>query len=127
MFRSKQLHKIHIFKHSRNFSQSQQYNENQAAIRIIKHTKTKYHVYQVTKKQECLRSKEQESTRQTSNLTSKQYILKKKEAARTMIYRDSKKWKSDKCNTFAYGFSIYLFFLFSNILINIYYSYISIY
>jgi len=23
MFRSKQLHKIHIFKHSRNFSQSQ--------------------------------------------------------------------------------------------------------
>ena len=39
MFRSKQLHKIHIFKHSRNFSQSQQYNENQAAIRIIKHTK----------------------------------------------------------------------------------------
>ena len=66
MFRSKQLHKIHIFKHSRNFSQSQQYNENQAAIRIIKHTKTKYHVYQVTKKQECLRSKEQESTRQTT-------------------------------------------------------------
>lgn len=91
MFRSKQLHKIHIFKHSRNFSQSQQYNENQAAIRIIKHTKTKYHVYQVTKKQECLRSKEQESTRQTSNLTSRQYILKKKEAERTMIYRDSKK------------------------------------
>ena len=44
MFRSKQLHKIHILKHSRNFSQSQQYNENQAAIRIIKHTKTKYHV-----------------------------------------------------------------------------------
>lgn len=41
MFRSKQLHKIHIFKHSINFSQSQQYNENQAAIRIIKHTKTK--------------------------------------------------------------------------------------
>lgn len=116
-----------IFKHSRNFSQSQQYNENQAAIRIIKHTKTKYHVYQVTKKQECLRSKEQESTRQTSNLTNKQYILKKKEAERTMIYRDSKKWKSDKCNTIAYGFSIYLFFLFSNILINIYYSYISIY
>ena len=56
MFKSKQLHKIHIFKHSRNFSQSQQYNENQAAIRIIKH-KTKYHVYQDTKKQECLRSK----------------------------------------------------------------------
>lgn len=67
MFRSKQLQKIHIFKHSRNFSQSQQYNENQAAIRIIKHTKTKYHVYQDTKKQEYLRSKEQESTRQTSN------------------------------------------------------------
>ena len=87
MFRSKQLHKIHIFKHSRNFSQSQQYNENQAAIRIIKHTKTKYHVYQVTKKQECLRSKEQESTRQTS----KQYILKKKEGESTMINRDSKK------------------------------------
>ena len=64
MFRSKELHKIHIFKH---FSQSQQYNENQAAIRIIKHTKKKYHVYQDTKKQECLRSKEQESTRQTSN------------------------------------------------------------
>lgn len=42
-------------------------NENQAAIRTIKHTKTKYHVYQDTKKQECLRSKEQESTRQTSN------------------------------------------------------------
>ena len=39
MFKSKQLHKIHIFKHSRNFAQSQQYNENQAAIRIIKHTK----------------------------------------------------------------------------------------
>lgn len=39
MFKSKQLHKIHIFKHSRNFSQSQQYNENQAEIRIIKHTK----------------------------------------------------------------------------------------
>jgi len=56
-----------FFKHSRNFSQSQQYDENQAEIRIIKHTKTKYHVYQVTKKQECLRSKEQESTRQTSN------------------------------------------------------------
>ena len=65
MFKSKQLHKIHIFKHSRNFSQSQQYNENQAAIRIIKHTK--YHVYQDTKKQECLRSKEQKSTRQTRN------------------------------------------------------------
>ena len=65
MFKSKQFHEIHIFKHSRNFSQSQQYNENQAAIRIIKHTK--YHVYQDTKKQECLRSKEQESTRQTSN------------------------------------------------------------
>ena len=29
-----------------------------------------------------------------------------------MIYRDSKKWKSDKCNTFAYGFSIYHFFLY---------------
>ena len=87
MFRSKQLHKIHIFKHSRNFSQSQQYNENQAAIRIIKHTKTKYHVYQDTKKQECLRSKEQESTRQTS----KQYILKKKEGESIMINRDSKK------------------------------------
>ena len=41
--------------------------KEQAAIRIIKHTKTKYHVYIVTKKQECLRSKEQESTRQTSN------------------------------------------------------------
>ena len=53
--------------YSRNFSQSQQYNENQAAIRIIKHTKTKYHVYQDTKKQECLRSKEQESARHTSN------------------------------------------------------------
>ena len=66
MFRSKQLDKIHMFKHSRNFSQSQQYNENQAAIRIIKH-KTKYHVYQDTKKQECLRSKEQKSTRQTRN------------------------------------------------------------
>lgn len=52
MFRSKELHKIHIFKHSGNFSQSQQYNKNQAAIRIIKHTKTKYHVYQDTKKQE---------------------------------------------------------------------------
>ena len=91
MFRSKQLHKIHIFKHSRNFSQSQQYNENQAAIRIIKHTKTKYHVYQDTKKQECLRSKEQESTRQTCNETSKQYILKKKEGESTMINRDSKK------------------------------------
>ena len=63
MFRSKQLHKIHIFKHSRNFS----------------------------KKQECLRSKEQESTRQTSNETSKQYILKKKEGESTMINRDSKK------------------------------------
>ena len=87
MFRSKQLHKIHIFKHSRNFSQSQQYNENQAAIRIIKHTKTKYHVYQDTKKQECLRSKEQESTRQTS----KQNILKKKEGESIMINRDSKK------------------------------------
>ena len=87
MFRSKQLHKIHIFNHSRNFSQSQQYNENQAAIRIIKHTKTKYHVYQDTKKQECLRSKEQESTRQTS----KQYILKKKEGESIMINRDSKK------------------------------------
>ena len=83
MFRSKQLHKIHIFKHSRNFSQSQQYNENQAAIRIIKHTKTKYHVYQDTKKQA--------STRQTSNETSKQYILKKKEGESTMINRDSKK------------------------------------
>ena len=83
MFRSKQLHKIHIFKHSINFSQSQQYNENQAAIRIIKHTKTKYHVYQDTKKQE--------STRQTSNETSKQYILKKKEGESTMINRDSKK------------------------------------
>ena len=67
MFRSKQLHKIHVFKHSRNFSQSQQYNENQEAIRIIKHTKTKYHIYQDTKKQESLRLKEQESTRQTSN------------------------------------------------------------
>lgn len=67
MFRSKQLHKIHIFKHSRNFSQSQRYNENQTPIQIIKHTKTKYHVNQVTKKQECLRSKEQDSTRQTSN------------------------------------------------------------
>ena len=66
MFKSKQFHKIHIFKHSRNFSQSQQYNENQAAIRIIKH-KTKYHVYQDTKKQECLRAKEQKSTRQTRN------------------------------------------------------------
>lgn len=92
MFRSKELHKIHIFKHSGNFSQSQQYNENQAAIWIIKHTKTKYHVYQDTKKQECLRSKEQESTRQTSKL----YILKKKEGESTMINRDSKKWKSDK-------------------------------
>lgn len=127
MFRSKELHKIHIFKHSRNFSQSQQYNENQAAIRIIKHTKTKYHVYQDTKKQECLRSKEQESTRQTSNKTSKLYILKKKEGESTMINRDSKKWKSDKCNTFAYGFSIFQFILFSNIHANIYYSYISIY
>lgn len=77
MFRSKQLHKIHIFKHSRNFSQSQQYNENQAAIRIIKHTKTKYHVYQDTKKQECLRSKEQESTSQTSNLNEQTIYLKK--------------------------------------------------
>lgn len=96
MFRSKELHKIHIFRHSRIFSQSQQYNENQAAIRIIKHTKTKYHVYQDTKKQECLRSKEQESTRQTSNKTSKLYILKKKEGESTMINRDSKKWKSDK-------------------------------
>jgi len=34
-----------------------------------------------------LRSKEQESTRQTS----KQYILKKKEGESTMINRDSKK------------------------------------
>lgn len=59
--------KKHVFKHLRNFSQSQQYNENQAAIRIIKHTKTKYHIYQDTKKQESLRLKEQESTRQTSN------------------------------------------------------------
>ena len=67
MFRSKQLHKIHVFKHSGNFAQRQQYNENQAAIRIIKHTKTKYHDYQDTKKQESLRLKEQESTRQTSN------------------------------------------------------------
>lgn len=41
-----------------------------------------------------------------------------------MINRDSKKWKSDKCNTFAYGFSVFRFILFSNIPVNIYYSYI---
>ena len=37
-----------------------------------------------------------------------------------------KKWKSDKCNTFAYGFSIYHFFLFSNILVNICNRYIAV-
>lgn len=59
--------------------------------------------------------------------TSKQYILKKKEGESTMINRDSKKWKNDKCNTFAYGFSVFQFIMFSNIPVNIYYSYISIY
>lgn len=67
MFRSKHLTKYIFSNIQEIFHKVNIQNENQAAIRTIKHTKTKYHVYQDTKKQECLRSKEQESTRQTSN------------------------------------------------------------
>ena len=116
-----------IFKHSRNFPQSQQYNENQAVIRIIKHTKTKYHVYHDTKKQECLRSKEKNQPDKLAIKRANNISWKRKKERAQWYIEIQKKWKSDKCNTFAYGFSIYLFFLFSNILINIYYSYISIY
>lgn len=51
---------------------------------------TMIHKDQKTKKQGCLKSKGQESTRQTSNKTSKQYFLKKKEGKGVMIKRDSK-------------------------------------
>lgn len=64
---------------------------------------------------------DQKNKNQPDKLANNISWKRKKERAQWSI-EIQKKWKNDKCNTFAYGFSVFQFILFSNIPVNIYYA-----